>query len=286
MRKYGSEMLEEAGALEFAADGVRGPQLLSSYEVWKAVLDRVAAAVLIVLTAPLMAVLMLIVKLTSCGPVIYSQTRLGQGGRLYTIYKIRTMVQDSEAKSGPQWSCVGDPRVTTFGRFLRATHLDEFPQLYNILKGEMSLIGPRPERPEIADRLVKELPRHHERLAVRPGVTGLAQVHLPPDINLESVQRKLVCDLYYIAELSPSLDLKILVCTALGLVGIPYSVSRKLVGVPSPLARASFVHESLSQPADRMRSGLPRVSTPIDEPCMASADQTRSSVGTLRERPY
>jgi lipopolysaccharide/colanic/teichoic acid biosynthesis glycosyltransferase len=280
MRSVCGEVLDHKGVLERAADDVREPRFHGRYTVCKAVLDRVVAALMLVMTAPLMALMMLIVKLESCGPAIYSQTRLGQGGRWFKIYKIRTMVQDSEAKSGPQWSCAGDPRVTTIGRVLRATHLDEFPQLYNILRGEMSLIGPRPERPEIADRLILDIPRHCDRLAVRPGVTGLAQVQLPPDTDVQSVQRKLVCDLYYIRELSLSLDLKILACTMLGLVGIPYSLSRKVLGVPSPLKATAFVHENMNQGGDQLRSGLPRVSGSVDEQCMASSFQARGSVTT------
>lgn len=280
MRRVCGELLDRKDVLERADDDVREPRFHSRYTVCKAVLDRVVAALMLVMTAPLIAVMMLIVKLESCGPAIYSQTRLGQGGRWFKIYKIRTMVQDSEAKSGPQWSCAGDPRVTTIGRFLRATHLDEFPQLYNILRGEMSLIGPRPERPEIADRLILDIPRHGDRLAVRPGVTGLAQVQLPPDTDVQSVQRKLVCDLYYIRQLSLSLDLKILACTMLGLVGIPYSLSRKVLGVPSPLKATGFIHENMNQPSDQMRSGLPRNSDSVDEPCMAGSFQARGSVTT------
>jgi len=170
--------------------------------------------------------------LTSRGPSLYAQKRLGRDGRAFKIYKIRSMIVDSEA-SGPRWSTEGDPRVTPVGRFLRRSHLDELPQLWNILKGEMSLVGPRPERPEFVHQLKVALPRYTERLTVKPGVTGLAQVQLPPDTDLSSVRRKLDCDLRYIEIMNPWLDLRIVACTAFGLLGIPYWVSRKILRVPS-----------------------------------------------------
>ena len=138
-----------------------------------------------------MAVAAIVVKLTSRGPAFYTQIRLGQDGRAYAIYKLRTMTHDCEKLSGPQWSKKGDCRVTAVGRLLRRSHLDELPQLWNVLRGEMSLIGPRPERPEFVPRLERSLPHYRARLHVRPGVTGLAQVQLPPDTDLGSVRRKL-----------------------------------------------------------------------------------------------
>ena len=158
---------------------------------WKPAMDRVFAAVLLVPAAPVMLVVMGLVRLTSPGPMIYRQTRLGRGGRPFTMYKIRTMIHDCERLTGARWLTPGDCRVTPIGRFLRATHLDELPQLWNILRGEMSLVGPRPERPEIVPQLERVLPAYRERLRVRPGVTGLAQVQLAPDTDLESVRRKL-----------------------------------------------------------------------------------------------
>jgi len=202
----------------------------------KAILDFVAAVLLALVIWPLVLLVMLVVKLTSRGPVIYTQTRLGRNGRPFRIFKIRTMRHESEALTGPRWSSKTDPNITVVGHFLRRSHLDELPQLWNILRGEMSLVGPRPERPEFVTRLEIEIPRYRERLAVRPGVTGLAQVQLPPDTDLESVRRKLVCDLAYIDQLGFGLDLRILFCTALGLVGIPYSASRKLFRVPTLVA--------------------------------------------------
>jgi lipopolysaccharide/colanic/teichoic acid biosynthesis glycosyltransferase len=184
------------------------------------------------LALPLVALAALLVRLTSRGPAFYTQTRVGQEGRLFKIYKLRTMVHNCESLTGPRWSLPGDPRVTAVGRALRATHLDELPQLLNVLRGEMSLIGPRPERPEFVPELEQALPGYWQRLTVRPGVTGLAQVQLPPDSDVTSVRRKLAHDLYYIERLGPWLDLRILFCTALYAVGLPYERLSRLVGTP------------------------------------------------------
>jgi lipopolysaccharide/colanic/teichoic acid biosynthesis glycosyltransferase len=203
------------------------------YLTCKTATDITLALVLVVLAAPLVALAALVVKLTSRGPAFYTQTRVGRNGRLFTIYKIRTMVDKCESLTGPRWAIPGDPRITPVGQFLRLSHLDELPQLLNVLRGQMSLIGPRPERPEFVPELERALPLYHHRLILRPGVTGLAQVHLPGDTDVDSVRRKLAYDLYYIEQLSPWLDLRILFCTVLYAVGIPFRISRKLVRMPS-----------------------------------------------------
>jgi lipopolysaccharide/colanic/teichoic acid biosynthesis glycosyltransferase len=213
-------------------DAVEGRRS-TAYEASKVAGDLAAAVLLSILTAPAMIVSMLLVRLTSRGPVLYMQTRLGRAGRPFTIYKLRTMIHLSEAATGPRWSTPDDPRITPVGRFLRRSHLDELPQLWNVLRLEMSLVGPRPERPEFVSQLEKALPRYRERLGVRPGVTGLAQVQLPPDTDLRSVRKKLDCDLRYIERMGPWLDFRIILCTALGVLGIPHSSSRKFFGVPT-----------------------------------------------------
>ena len=204
------------------------------YEAVKAVGDFLLAAVLMVLAAPVMLLSALVVKLTSRGPVFYSQTRVGKNGRLFTLYKIRSMAHDCEKASGAQWSTPGDPRVTRVGAFLRKTHLDELPQLWNVLRGDMSLVGPRPERPEFTPALERAIPHYRDRLAVRPGVTGLAQVQLPPDTDLGSVRRKLAYDLYYIRYRSLGLDLRLIACTAVHMAGLPYRALRTLFSMPRP----------------------------------------------------
>jgi lipopolysaccharide/colanic/teichoic acid biosynthesis glycosyltransferase len=202
------------------------------YPAVKVVLDFVLAALLSMPALPIILLAALAVKLTSRGPSFYTQTRVGKNGRLFTICKIRSMVDNCESLTGARWSIPGDPRITPVGWFLRASHLDELPQLLNVLRGEMSLIGPRPERPEFLPELEEALPAYTQRLAVRPGVTGLAQVQLPPDTDLGSVRRKLAHDLYYIRHLTPWLDLRLLLCTALYAVGVPFRVFGKLLGIP------------------------------------------------------
>jgi lipopolysaccharide/colanic/teichoic acid biosynthesis glycosyltransferase len=194
--------------------------------------DFALALALSAVALPLVALAALLVKLSSRGPAFYTQTRVGQDGRLFAIYKLRTMVHNCESLTGPRWSLPGDPRVTRVGQVLRATHLDELPQLLNVLRGEMSLIGPRPERPEFVPELERALPGYWQRLTVRPGVTGLAQVQLPPDSDVTSVRRKLAHDLYYIERLGPWLDLRILFCTALYALGLPFDRLSWLVGTP------------------------------------------------------
>jgi lipopolysaccharide/colanic/teichoic acid biosynthesis glycosyltransferase len=200
--------------------------------VVKVSVDFIGAFVLLLLTAPVMLLAVVAVKLTSRGPVFYTQTRLGRGGRPYKIIKIRTMFDNCEAASGPRWATARDPRVTPVGRLLRRTHIDELPQLLNVLRAEMSLVGPRPERPEFVPELARVIPGYRERLAVRPGVTGLAQVQLPPDTDLGQVRRKLAYDLYYIDNMGVWLDLRILVNTVCHVFGIPFAWSGRMLFVP------------------------------------------------------
>jgi lipopolysaccharide/colanic/teichoic acid biosynthesis glycosyltransferase len=197
-----------------------------SYAI-KPIMDRFFAVVLLTAFSPIMLAIMVAVKCTSRGPAIFHQRRVGRGGRVFTMHKIRTMVQDAEVRSGPVWAVPSDPRMTRLGRILRKLHLDELPQLWNVIVGEMSLVGPRPERPEFTHRLASDIPRYLDRLAVDPGITGLAQINLPPDTDLDSVRRKLVLDLQYINGMSLGLDLRLLACTACRALGLPgYAVAR------------------------------------------------------------
>ena len=199
----------------------------------KAAIDFVAGSFLLVLALPIIGVSALLVKLTSRGPAFYTQTRVGRHGRPFKIYKVRTMVDNCESLTGPRWSIPGDPRITRIGQVLRLTHLDELPQLLNVLRGEMSLIGPRPERPEFLPRLERTLPAYRDRLLVKPGVTGLAQVQLPADTDLASVRRKLAHDLHYIEHVNPWLDLRVLLCTGFYALGVPFRIGGRLLMVPS-----------------------------------------------------
>lgn len=194
----------------------------SAYFRRKAILDRTLAALLLVPGLPIIVLLVLLVRLTSRGPGIYRQVRLGQRGQKFMMNKIRTMRLDAEAASGPVWTAQArDPRVTPVGRVLRRLHLDELPQLLNILKGEMSLVGPRPERPEFVHVLAEAIPGYRSRLDVPPGVTGLAQLNLPPDSDLLSVRRKLVLDREYIEQAGLWLDLRLLACTFFRMMRLP-----------------------------------------------------------------
>lgn len=203
----------------------------SSYLVWKKRLDFVIALLLLVVTFPVILIAVVLTKLTSRGPAFYTQLRLGLNGRPFTLYKIRTMTHNCERTSGACWSVPGDPRVTLVGQILRRTKVDELPQLWNVLRGEMSLIGPRPERPLFVYQLERAIPHYRERLQVLPGLSGLAQVQLPADVDLTSVERKVRYDLRYVQNVSLLLDLKIIVATGLYLLGVPFRVIRILVGL-------------------------------------------------------
>jgi lipopolysaccharide/colanic/teichoic acid biosynthesis glycosyltransferase len=205
---------------------------LRTYHAAKAVADRLLGLVLLVLASPLIAVLVVLIRLTSPGPGIYSQLRVGRRGRVFTMYKLRSMRSDAETRTGPVWAAAGqDPRVTWLGHWLRTLHLDELPQLWNLVRGEMSLIGPRPERPEFVAVLEQKIPGYIERLQVLPGITGLAQINLPPDSDLDSVRAKLALDREYIETAGVVLDLRIAMCTLLRLVGLRGGRAVSLLGL-------------------------------------------------------
>jgi lipopolysaccharide/colanic/teichoic acid biosynthesis glycosyltransferase len=211
---------------------VAEPVKPSTYFRWYGYVNRVLALFLLLVAAPVILASLVAVALSSRGLPLYRQKRVGKAGRVFTIYKIRTMRIDAEAQTGPIWTTSSrDPRITVIGRILRCTHLDELPQLVNVLTGEMALVGPRPERPEFAEKLADEIPGYLYRLQVMPGVTGLAQVNLPPDTDLDSVRRKLLLDLRYIAQASFLLDLRLLLATAAPLVGIRGSWVNRLLGL-------------------------------------------------------
>lgn len=182
-------------------------------KVWllsiKRLFDLVAAGTGLIIGAPIMALVALGVKLTSKGPVLYHQTRVGQYGRHFVVHKFRSMRTDAEAGTGAVWASKQDSRVTPIGRFLRRARLDEMPQLWNVLVGEMSLVGPRPERPEFVESLIKQIPFYGERHVVKPGVTGWAQVCYEYGASVEDAMEKLQYDLFYAKNITLSLDLLI-----------------------------------------------------------------------------
>jgi exopolysaccharide biosynthesis polyprenyl glycosylphosphotransferase len=183
----------------------------------KRVLDVVITLALMPLALPLMGLAALAVVITDGWPALYRQERVGKDHRPFSVLKIRTMIHDAEAQTGPVWAQKDDPRVTAVGRLLRATRLDELPQLFNVLRGDMSLVGPRPERPAFVEQFVQKIPFYEQRLLVRPGLTGWAQVNHNYDRNEADVYEKLRYDLYYLRHLSFALDLQILLDT-LGVV--------------------------------------------------------------------
>jgi exopolysaccharide biosynthesis polyprenyl glycosylphosphotransferase len=190
------------------------PQLMRPWEEFaKRGLDIVVSLIVLVVGAPLWVALAAVVRIDSPGPALYRQVRVGRNGVQFKIFKFRSMRSDAEKGSGPVWANKNDPRVTRLGRFLRKTHLDEIPQFLNVLRGDMSLVGPRPERPHFVEKLSKEIPLYKHRLRVRPGITGWAQVKHKYDETLDDVKAKVKYDLYYIENISWRFDLKILVHT-------------------------------------------------------------------------
>ncbi len=182
------------------------------YRLFRRVVDAGVAVIGLVVLVPLLVVLAPLLKATSPGPLFFRQQRVGRGGRPFRLIKLRTMIPDAE-RLGPNWTAVDDPRVTPLGRWLRRTRLDELPQVINILRGEMSLIGPRPERPELVAQLARDIPFYRARHAVRPGLTGWATIHQGYASSTADSLRKLQYDLYYIKHQSPYLDALILLGT-------------------------------------------------------------------------
>ncbi|MFH0778518.1 MAG: sugar transferase [Candidatus Eisenbacteria bacterium] len=212
----------------------------------KRAIDVILSAVGLVCLCPLFLVMAALIKLDSEGPVFYAQIRIGQDrrwrerrrehlrvkveqrkgdrrnilshGRVFRIYKFRTMVRNAEEITGPTWATPRDPRVTRVGHVLRILRVDELPQLWNVFKGEMSLVGPRPERPHFVHKFADKIPEYTQRLRVRPGITGLAQVSTLDEITEEEIERKLILDLRYVRDLRFASDLRILLKTLVVLV--------------------------------------------------------------------
>jgi sugar transferase (PEP-CTERM system associated) len=179
----------------------------------KRAMDIVCALAGLILAAPLLAITAALVKLTSPGKALYHQKRVGLHGREFTVHKFRSMREDAEAGTGAVWATAGDVRVTTVGRFIRRTRLDEIPQLWNVLMGDMSMVGPRPERPEFVEQLTAQIPFYGLRHSVRPGVTGWAQVRYTYGASVEDAMEKLQFDLFYIKRMTIAFDLFILLST-------------------------------------------------------------------------
>ena len=190
------------------------PNLSTFYNKYlKRVLDLIIAIPCLMIFSPLWLIISIIIKLDSSGPALYKQKRIGENNTTFTIRKFRSMFYDAEKDSGPVWVADEDPRITRAGAWLRRFRLDEIPQLVNVIKGQMSIVGPRPERPFFIDKLMQEFPFYYRRHKVRPGITGWSQIKQPYDRDIDDVRKKLKFDFYYIENLSFSLDVKILAST-------------------------------------------------------------------------
>lgn len=190
------------------------PEIMQPWEQsMKRLTDIFASLFILFFSSPLWVLISIAIKLDSPGPVVYSQERVGKDGKLFKMHKFRSMRSDAEKESGPVWAPKNDNRVTKVGRFLRNSRLDEIPQFINVLDGDMSLVGPRPERPYFVDKLSKEIPLYHRRLKVRPGITGWAQIKQGYDRTIDDVRSKVRYDLFYIENMSFRMDIKIILYT-------------------------------------------------------------------------
>jgi sugar transferase (PEP-CTERM system associated) len=222
--RFAGHLIEEAAACYERVCGrvsvkeLRPSQLIYSGDLgprrkmlrYQAILNTVIAAIGIVVALPLMLLTAVAVRLSSPGPVLYRQTRVGMNGRPFTLYKFRSMRADAEAVTGAVWAARDDPRITPVGRIIRKIRFDELPQLFNVLRGEMSIVGPRPERPEFVKTLSDQIPYYRQRHCVRPGITGWAQINYKYGDTLEDTITKLEYDLYYIKNVSFSMDIYII----------------------------------------------------------------------------
>ncbi len=189
------------------------PEIMSpAATLTKRLIDIFISVFLLIILSPVLFISAILIKITSKGPVLYSQVRTGRNGKEFVMLKFRTMIENSE-EYGPEWAGENDPRITKFGKFLRRTHLDEVPQLVNVFKNEMSIVGPRPERPFFVEELKSRIPYYYKRLSVKPGITGWAQIKYKYDASLDDVKNKLQFDFYYIENMSLTLDLKIILNT-------------------------------------------------------------------------
>lgn len=190
------------------------PELMPTWErVFKRMIDVAFSMVVLTVCMPIWAVVAIVIRLDSKGPVFYSQDRVGRNGKIFRMHKFRSMQEDAELASGPVWADKDDVRITRVGKTLRKLRIDEIPQLLNVLRGEMSLVGPRPERPYFVDQLKKEIPYYTRRQRIRPGITGWAQIKHKYDQSLDDVRKKLQYDLYYLENMSLRMDLKIIMNT-------------------------------------------------------------------------
>jgi exopolysaccharide biosynthesis polyprenyl glycosylphosphotransferase len=194
------------------------PEIMSyGSTLFKRIIDVIVSVFFLILMLPLFILVALLIKLTSKGPVFYTQQRVGKNGKEFSMYKFRSMFKDSE-EYGPEWAGESDPRITKVGRIIRKIYIDEAPQFFNVLKNDMSLVGPRPERPFFVEKLRNEIPYYYKRLSVKPGITGWAQIKHKYDSSLDDVKEKLKYDFYYIENMSLKLDFKIMINTLIVII--------------------------------------------------------------------
>ena len=193
---------------------------VSKYYHYKWYVDFIISILTLPVIGPIILIFLLLTWLTSKGPVIYTQIRCSKDGKPFKMYKIRSMVVDAESRGVAVWAEKRDPRVTALGRIMRKLHIDEMPQIVNVWRGEMTVIGPRPERPELVAQLKKEIACYEQRMAVLPGLTGYAQLNRPSDTALKDVRKKLILDLEYIERASFWFDMRILLGTAFKLIRV------------------------------------------------------------------
>ena len=203
----------------------------NGYFKFKYAIESAIAICLLAVLWPVILVLWLAVVASSPGKGFYTQSRVGRNGRIFKVVKLRSMCCNAELGGKFRWSNRGDSRITPLGKILRKLHLDELPQLWNVACGEMCLVGPRPERPEITVSLEKLIPGYHARHSVKPGITGLAQVNLEPDTNINSTRKKQILDLRYIENANLLLDLRLIFGTSLRVIGIPGTTAMKIAGL-------------------------------------------------------
>ena len=208
----------EPGTLALISTGILGGFIRVArrrFNELKRALDILMGALGLVVALPIIALTGIFIKIVSPGPIFFTQKRMGRKGRIFSIYKMRTMSVNAEKETGAIWARENDPRLIKFGKYIRKMHIDEFPQFFNVLRGEMSVIGPRPERPEIAAKLKEVIVDYEKRLDVKPGITGLAQVWHKYDETLIDVKKKIKYDLLYIRKMCLLVDLRIMFQTVI-----------------------------------------------------------------------
>ena len=206
----------EPGSIALVFTGIVGSIIQFArrrFEQFKKCFDVIVGSIGLVVSLPVMGLTAAFIKMVSSGPAFYTQERVGLNGKIFRIYKMRTMTVDAEKYTGAVWAQEDDPRLIPLGKFIRRAHLDELPQFVNVLRGEMSIVGPRPERPVFVKQLSKEIPCYTKRLSVKPGITGLAQVVHKYDETIKDVKKKVKYDLLYIREMCLMVDIRILLRT-------------------------------------------------------------------------